>query len=205
MDVLPGFLSEDEILEMNKTQLRSVMQILGISLMGIVTKYMKNPQANQECVTKLTNDVGDVIDNYTFHEKVKESGVKDLLFKFNVDDMYKYRADPQLKTFISTLKWLDENKSLLRDTISPRTKEMFNDALVNMEEFCQTHPHTHDITGIMVSCKKDLFCPAHEKPISTGVGWLIKRSDIWKLQLKMAECLQVWEEQNISEIVIREF
>ena len=208
MDVIKGFLSEQEVLDMPVNTLVAFSKTFSVTMKKYVSEYMENPEADPKVVDKLSVTVGDDVAISTFHYVVRGKGIPKLLYETRLTNMAQLVQNNELnlREYIDTLNWLTENESKIKPEIAPRNKSNFDVALEAMKEFMadRSVTHTHDLVSLMTIYKDKLFCPKREKAQSTGLSRLVENKKDRKLQLKAAEYHLCCQENNVSPAAARE-
>ena len=208
MDVIKGFLSEQEVLDMPVQTLVAFSKTFSVNMKKYVSEYIDSPEANKDVVDKLSVTIGDDVAISTFHYIVHGKGIPKLLYETRLTNLAQLVQDNEidLHEYIDTLNWLTENESKIKPEIAPRNKDNYAVALSAIKEFMtdKTVHHDHNIAELMVTYKDSLFCPKREKAHSTGMAKLVDNKKDRKLQLKAAEYHLCCQENNISPNIARE-
>lgn len=208
MDVIPGILAEEEIVDMSAETLSALAKLFSASINSYILEYEKNQTANSEVKEKLSACIGESLDRNTFHIQVADAKVKELISQNNLRElpMLVYNNEVDLDTLIEQLTWLDENEGKLQATLPKRTKDDFNTAVKLVSEFQGdiTKRHLHNLPALLVAHKSTLFCPPKKTEQSTGMRMLITGKNRWRMQLKAALYLKRCRDAGISYNIMRE-
>lgn len=207
-DILEGLLSENEVLDMPEETLEAYVRLFSQVLFKDLVDYMESSGANAEVVSKLKDVVGSVIARSTFHNKVKERGIKSTTYenKLKLLPQRIFSGELDVDVLIEDLTWLDDNSHNLASTLPLRTKEMYENGLELIRQY-EANPfaaHDNNISEQMVLYKDLLFFPKQVKPVETGMRSLTLNKKKWKMQLRAAEYLKYCKENGVSPEIARE-
>lgn len=208
MEVVTDILSEREILDMPAETLSAFAKVMNTNMKAQIAEYMSKPDSDPAVRDKLYDCAGEDITGSTFHLRVKDSALQDMLRQGSLKNlpMLAYHKEIDLNEFIEKLEWLAENEGNIRATLPSRDKNDYNAAL-ELITFFQNNPeahHDHDLPMLMKVFKSALFCPMREKPQNTGIRSLSANKNYWKMQLKAAKYLRYCLDNNVSYANARE-
>lgn len=208
MDIVPGILSEAEVISMPVETLYAFSRLFNTRMHMSVQDYMNAPDSNPEAVQKLEACLGEEADARVFHLKVRDKNIKTLLVQNNLRDLPElaYMNNLDLDEFIEQLQWLCDNESKLKATLPARTTDMYKEAMSLLKTYQsdQSIQHDHDLPGLLKAYKESLFCPRREKPRQTGMRSLAMNKARWKMQLRAAEYLRYCVKSGITADIARE-
>lgn len=208
MDVIPGILAEEEVLDMPSDALAALAKLFSASINSYILEYEKNQLANPEVKEKLSTCIGESLDRNTFHIQVADSKVRELINQNNLRElpMLVYNSEVDLDMLIEQLTWLDNNEGKLQATLPKRTKDDFDVAVKLVSDFQADSGkrHLHNLPALLVAHKSTLFCPPKKAEQSTGMRSLITGKNRWRMQLKAALYLKKCRDAGISYNIMRE-
>lgn len=208
MDIIPNILGETEFREFTKSDYVILCGILDDQLAKYIKTYTENPEADQELVQVIKENLSETLDSLTLHFVLKEKGIIDLVDKLSPEALLLPSTD--LNEIKESLTFLKENENKLRYSITPRTKaqfEEFSDMIDTVLRRLQSKGITPSYPNIpkKIQSNKFLFYIPNDKGHTTSCNVISSKSKQWNQCLKGIQFIDYCNQNNISPVDRRAF
>lgn len=208
MDIFPKLLSDNEFRYFTEEDYCALGKVLDEITAGYLLSYINNPNADSKVKEDIQRYLGSTISSLTFHVKLKECGLVDLVRNLSPESLAV--TDVDLDSLIERLSFLEQNVDKIRTIIPARTSQDCTNFFACMDGvLCRMHlggisPTYTDLPD-RLKANKFLFYNTGEKDHPTGVGVLNSKRRQWTIALNGARWLKYCKENGINAIARRKF
>lgn len=201
MDIFPQLLGEAEFRHFTPDDYGDLNAVLDEITAGYLLSYLENPAGDAEIKDKMNQYLRNAIDSLTFHTKLKEAGLVDLVKNLSPESLAMSNVD--LVKLVEQLSFLEQNSDKIKTTIPARSSKAYHnfyDAMgrvVTRMMLSGTQTTYPDIMD-RIEANKFLFYQTGEKDHPTGVGILNSKRRQWVVALNGARWLLYCKDKGIT-------
>lgn len=208
MIIFPEVLGEAELSVFEEKDFNSLSQVLDDTLAKYIKNYIENPEANQDVVKRIQDNIGDLVTSLTLHQVLQDKGIVSLVLSLSPENLLSSGAD--LRDIKEKLQFLEKYVDKVRTTIAPRSKSAYTDFVVTMRGVVNRMsslgiPTTFNDVIKRIESNKFMFYIPNDKGHTTGVNIINSKRRQWTLCLRGLEYYEYCEEHGIDYVKRRLF
>lgn len=208
MDIFPKLLSDKDFMYFTEGDYYALGKVLDEVTASYLLGYINHESADSKVKEDIQTYLGTTISSLTFHVKLKESGLVDLVRNLSPESLAV--TDVDLDNLIDRLSFLEENVDKIRTIIPARNAKDYQEfyacmsgvvARMALEGNCPTYPDVLE----RIKANKFLFYTTGEKDHPTGVGIINSKRRQWTIALNGARWLKYCKENGVDTVARRKF